>query len=346
METKIIKINPQNPEDDLIEEAVKILKSNELVAFPTETVYGLGAAGLSKQAVEKIFIAKNRPQDNPLILHVCSVEMVEEIAENISPDAKKLMDAFWPGPLTIIFKRKPIVPDVITAGLDTVAIRMPDNKIALKLIEKLGMPIAAPSANTSGKPSPTCAKDVYEDMYGKIPLIIDGGDARVGLESTVVDLSNDTAMILRPGGITIDDLKKYFEKVELDPALKEGKEILKPRAPGQKYRHYAPKAELILFSYSSDMTSRLKETYDKLTKENKKVGILTVDENIDKYDAEIILSLGTVKDLETIAHNLFKYIRQIDNLGVDVILCEGVLEEGIGLAIMNRLKKSSGGNIA
>ncbi|TJX68324.1 threonylcarbamoyl-AMP synthase [Soehngenia saccharolytica] len=346
METKIIKIDPQNPEEDLIDEAVEVLRNNDLVAFPTETVYGLGAAGLNKDAVEKIFKAKNRPQDNPLILHVCSVEMVEEIAENISPDAKKLMDAFWPGPLTIIFKRKPNVPDVITAGLDTVAIRMPDNKIALKLIEKLGMPIAAPSANTSGKPSPTCAKDVYEDMYGKIPLIIDGGDARVGLESTVVDLSNDKAMILRPGGITIDDLERYFKEVELDPALKEGKDIVKPRAPGQKYRHYAPKAQLVLFLYSNDMTQRVNEMYDKLTKENKKVGILTVDENLDKYNADIILSLGTIKDLETIAHNLFKYIRQIDNLGVDVILCEGVKEEGIGLAIMNRLRKSSGGNIA
>lgn len=346
MQTQIIKINPQNPEDDLIDEAVEILKTNGLVAFPTETVYGLGAAGLNKEAVEKIFIAKNRPQDNPLILHVCSIEMAEEIAENISPDAKKLMDSFWPGPLTIIFKRKPNVPDVITAGLDTVAIRMPDNKIALKLIEKLGMPIAAPSANTSGKPSPTCAEDVYEDMYGKIPLIIDGGDAKVGLESTVVDLSNDIAMILRPGAITIEDLRKYFKKVELDPALKEGKEILKPKAPGQKYRHYAPKAELILFPYSSDMTDRIKLMYKKLIDENKKVGILSVDENIDNYDADILLSLGTITDLETIAHNLFKYLRQIDNLGVDVILCEGVMEEGIGLAIMNRLKKSSGGNIA
>lgn len=346
METKILKVDPLNPEDDLINIAVGILKNKDLVAFPTETVYGLGAAGLISEAVEKIFIAKNRPQDNPLILHVCSIEMVEQIAEDISTDARKLMNEFWPGPLTIIFKRKANVPDVITAGLDTVAIRMPDNKIALKLIEKLGMPIAAPSANSSGKPSPTCAKDVYEDMKGRIPLIIDGGDARVGLESTVVDLSKGNAMILRPGEITIDDLKKYFERVELDPALLDGREIKKPIAPGQKYRHYAPKAEMILFTYSDDMTSRINKKYDELTNQGKKVGILTVDENLGKYNANIIFSLGTEKDLKTVAHNLFKSIREIDNLGVDVILCEGVKEDGIGLAIMNRLKKSSGGNIA
>ena len=219
METKILRINPLNPELDLIAEGARYIRKGKLVAFPTETVYGLGANGLDEEAVKNIFIAKGRPQDNPLILHVSKIDEVRPLVKSIPEEAKILMEEFWPGPLTIIFERSSIVPDIITAGLNTVAIRMPNHPVALELIEASGVPIAAPSANTSGKPSPTLAEHVIEDLYGKIDMILDGGPTGVGLESTVLDLTTDVPTILRPGGITLETIRHFIPNAELDLSI-------------------------------------------------------------------------------------------------------------------------------
>ena len=248
METKIIQIDGENIDNDLMKEAAKIIKSGGLVAFPTETVYGLGANGLDQEAVKKIFIAKGRPQDNPLILHVHSIDQVKELVDDIPDLAKKCMKEFWPGPLTILLKRSNKVLDVITAGLQTVAIRMPENNIALDLIKLSKTPIAAPSANTSGRPSPTSAKHVVEDLSGKVDMIIDGGSTGIGLESTVLDLSTDIPMILRPGGVTEEDLRKIIPNIAIDSSIIKSDDNIIPKSPGQKYRHYAPKSEMLLFS--------------------------------------------------------------------------------------------------
>ncbi|NMA86583.1 MAG: threonylcarbamoyl-AMP synthase [Tissierellia bacterium] len=340
IETKIMEIDEKNMED--LKYGAEIIKSGGLVAFPTETVYGLGANGLEPRAVKKIFEAKGRPQDNPLILHIANTRDMAPLVESIPKDAEKLMEAFWPGPLTIIFKRNKLVPDIVSAGLDTVSIRMPNNPIALKLIELSDLPLAAPSANTSGKPSPTSAKHVMEDLYGKVDLIIDGGDTGIGVESTVLDMSGDIPRILRPGGITLEDLKKYLPNIEEDLSIIKEDEI--PLSPGQKYRHYAPKAEMIVFSGELENIIREINIYaNKYSKEGKKVGIMATDESVDKYHIGEIISLGTRKDKNTIAHNLFNTLRLLDEENVDIILAEAVEDIGIGRAIMNRLKKAASG---
>lgn len=344
--TRIIKVNGLEPEKEAIIEAAQLIKKGKLVAFPTETVYGLGANGLDPKAVAQIFAAKGRPQDNPLILHVHSVEEVGELVENISQEDKDLMKAFWPGPLTLLFKRGNIIPEIITAGLDTVAIRMPDHPIALELIKASGVPIAAPSANTSGKPSPTMAGHVEEDLAGKIHMIIDGGSTGVGLESTVLDLTGKQAIILRPGGITLEDLQKIIPNVVEDLSIvKDDKDIV-PKSPGQKYKHYAPRAEMMLFTGEIDaMVHSISQWTKKLIDQGKKVGIMATDETLDRYEQGIIISLGSRKNKESIAHSLFNSLRILDDEKVDMILCEGVEMSGIGTAIMNRLKKASSGNI-
>lgn len=349
MDTKIIEIHQNNIEKALIEEAAKIIKNGGVVAFPTETVYGLGANGLDVEAVKKIFRAKGRPQDNPLILHVCSIDQVEELVEEVPNIAKVCMERFWPGPLTIIFRKSSIVPDIITAGLDTVAIRMPNHSIALELIRFSDGPIAAPSANISGRPSPTSAKHVIEDMMGKVDMIIDGGSTGIGLESTVLDLSGDKPMILRPGGITEEDLRKIIPNVSLDFAIIKEDENLIPKSPGQKYRHYAPKAEMIVFSGEIE---RIIEAIILRTKENinlgKKVGIICTDETKDFYKecmSAIIISVGSRVEQETIAHNLFNTLRIFDEENIDIILSEGVELSDLGVAIMNRMMKAASGKI-
>lgn len=346
METRIIKIEDIDIENSDMEEAADLIKSGEVVAFPTETVYGLGADGLNEEAVKKIFQAKGRPQDNPLILHVDSLEMLKRLVVEIPKDAYLCMDKFWPGPLTMLFKRTDIVPDIITAGLDTVAIRMPSHPIALELIERSGTPIAAPSANTSGRPSPTRASHVIQDMDGKIAMIIDGGETGVGLESTVLDLTDDIPMILRPGGVTLEDLKEFLPQVTIDPGLLEGTmDHIIPRSPGQKYRHYAPKALMILFSGHEDKV--IEEIIERAKREEsggKRVGLLVTEENRHKYPLENIVVMGSSMDKNTIAHDLFDAIRKLDEMDVDIILCESVEEDQIGMAIMNRLLKAAGGN--
>lgn len=346
METKVIKISSTKPQEYLIKAAANLISDGELVAFPTETVYGLGADGLNEYAVRKIFQAKGRPQDNPLILHVDSVDMLEQLVMDIPPAAKLCMEKFWPGPLTILFRRREIVPDIITAGLETVAIRMPSHPIALRLITLSGAPIAAPSANSSGKPSPTRAEHVLEDMEGKIPLIIDGGETGVGLESTVLDLTGDRPMILRPGGITLEDIRNILPDAIVDPALGASNKDMIPKSPGQKYRHYAPKAQMILVSGDqNNVIDEINRLTSRSELEGMKVGIMCCTENKGSYSAYRIADMGSFEDKKMIAHNLFHIIRDLDRSMVDLIICEAVGDDEIGLAIMNRLLKAAGGKL-
>lgn len=320
----------------------KIIRDGGLVAFPTETVYGLGANGLNPKAVEKIFIAKARPIDNPLILHISSIEAVNSLAKNISKNAKLLMESFWPGPLTLILEKSELVPDIITGGLNTVAIRVPNNPIALKLIKASGFPLAAPSANISGRPSPTNFQHVYKDMYGKIDAIIDGGKTNIGIESTVLDMTSQIPTILRPGNITLEILKKYLPNVIEDPGLNNNK----PKSPGQKYKHYAPKGELFIFNGQIDrIIERIRQEGNFLLDKGINFGIIATEESKDYYKFPNILVVGSRKDKTSIAHNLFNVLREFDDLEVDIILGEGISEEEIGSAIMDRLVKASGGKI-
>lgn len=346
MKTKIIKINPKSMDKNQLKDAAHIIKTGGIVGFPTETVYGLGANGLDPVAVEKIFQAKGRPADNPLILHVASIGQVEILAREISDLARLSIEKFWPGPLTILFKRSELVPDIVTAGLDTVAIRMPDNEIALKLIELSATAIAAPSANLSGKPSPTSFHHVKEDMMGKIDMIIDGGTTGIGLESTVLDLSGPVPMILRPGGVTIEELEAIMPNVVFDPSLMDETSDLVPRSPGQKYRHYAPRAEMILFSGEIEaVVSEINKRIDDYKSQGKKVGIMCTDETQDLYKGDFLISLGSREEEEDIARNLFYTLRRFDEEDLDIILAEAVATSNLGSAIMNRLKKAASGKI-
>lgn len=346
IETIVSQADRENPEKDIIEAGAKLIKNGGVVAFPTETVYGLGANAFCEEAIDKIFIAKGRPQDNPLILHVSSIDEVYPLVEKVDENMKMLMEKFWPGPLTIIFKKSSKVSKKLTGGLSTVAIRMPRNKIALELINSSGVPIAAPSANTSGRPSPTEASHVVEDMYGKIDMIIDGGSTGVGVESTVLDMSEEVPTILRPGGVTMEDLLQIFSEVKYDQSIISDDENIVPKSPGQKYKHYAPKAKMIVFTGDVKTISKnIKSQVKSLTLEGKKVGIMATEETKDEYNEGIVLVVGSRSDKDTIARNLFKVLRQFDELNVDMILAEGVDTEGIGRAIMNRMKKACGGDI-
>lgn len=321
-----------------IVDAAKILQQDEVVAFPTETVYGLGANATSDTAVEKIFEAKGRPSDNPLIVHISNKEQLEGLVEEIPVDASKLIDAYWPGPLTIIFKNKEnVFSERVTAGLDTVGIRMPDHPVALSIIEASGLPIAAPSANRSGKPSPTTAQHVIDDLEGRIAGVVDGGETGVGVESTVVDCTGEIPVILRPGGITKEQLEEVVGKVEVDPSLKEGKGA--PKSPGMKYTHYAPDAPVYLVDGTKEDVQRL---VDEKKAEGLKVGVLTTEEQMDWYQADLILSAGRRDDLKTVAQHLYDTLRAFNRSNVDIIFAEMFPEEGVGLAIMNRLQKAAG----
>jgi L-threonylcarbamoyladenylate synthase len=321
-----------------IVDAAKILQQDEVVAFPTETVYGLGANATSDTAVEKIFKAKGRPSDNPLIVHISNKEQLEGLVEEIPVDASKLIDAYWPGPLTIIFKNKEnVFSERVTAGLDTVGIRMPDHPVALSIIEASGLPIAAPSANRSGKPSPTTAQHVIDDLEGRIAGVVDGGETGVGVESTVVDCTGEIPVILRPGGITKEQLEEVVGKVEVDPSLKEGKGA--PKSPGMKYTHYAPDAPVYLVDGTKEDVQRL---VDEKKEEGLKVGVLTTEERMDWYQADLILSAGRRDDLKTVAQQLYDTLRAFNRSNVDIIFAEMFPEEGVGLAIMNRLQKAAG----
>ena len=326
--TKII-----NPAPDLIAAAGEMIKTGGLVVFPTETVYGLGADGLSADAVKKIFKAKGRPSDNPLILHVADFELAEKIGE-INPSARLIMEKFWPGPVTVIVKKKDIVPAEVTAGLDTVAIRMPENEIARALIAAAGVPVAAPSANLSGKPSPTAFRHAFDDMNGRVDMIIDGGDCDIGIESTVVDTTSDTPTVLRPGGITAEMLREILPDTEIEEHKKEGTEGYTPKSPGMKYKHYAPDAQVILYKSQE----KLVDDITAFRAEGKKVGLFKKEDSV--LSADIDLSWGN--DTKDLAKCLFYSLRRFDELGADVVLCELPEKSGMWQGVYNRLYKSAG----
>ncbi|MGJ0906861.1 L-threonylcarbamoyladenylate synthase [Clostridium botulinum] len=347
MKTKVVRLDENNIDEHVISKAGNILRQGGLVVFPTETVYGLGANALDKDAVKKIFEAKGRPQDNPLIVHISKVKDIEKLVEEIPPIAQKLMDKFWPGPMTIILKKKDIIPNETSAGLDSIGIRMPSNKIAMELISMAGVPIAAPSANLSGKPSPTDLETCIEDLDGRVNMILGGDNSEVGVESTVIDCTINPPCILRPGGITLEMLKEVDFDIYIDPAImKKPDKELRPKAPGMKYRHYAPKAPLKIIKGDLNKTiEKINEMVQNYIDAEKKVGIIATDETIDNYKKGEVVSIGSRRDLNTIAHNLFYVLRTFDEKNVDLILSEAFEEKDMGVAIMNRLKKSAGYDI-
>ena len=399
METKIFS-------KENIDEAAEILRQGGLVAFPTETVYGLGGNGLNPEAARKIYAAKGRPSDNPLILHVAKIEEVLPLVESIPEKARLLMESFWPGPLTLIMKKSPLVPLESTGGLQTVAIRCPDNALTLSLIEKAGIPVAGPSANLSGHPSPTEAAHVYHDLAGRIEGILDDGAVGIGVESTILDMSTDRPTLLRPGAITLKDLEEVLsEKPEVDPTLlgKKMEDGFIPKAPGMKYRHYAPRAEMILFrarkaenadrriaeailrfvrewKEQQEKQDRQEESQEEKRQEKQsqeedrqqnqqgdrqqnkkedrrkdselpKIAILCAEETKKEYvsfcaERGILLKvLGKREEPLSMTHNLFRILRDCDEEGVELILSEAYSEEGVGFALMNRMKKAAGQKI-
>lgn len=343
METIIKTVDGNNINKKVIQDAAKLIRQGELVAFPTETVYGLGADALLPRGAEKIYQAKGRPSDNPLIIHIAKVEALDRIAAKIPQEAKLLAEAFWPGPLTMIFEKTGEVPYETTGGMDTVAVRMPSHPIALELIRQSGGYIAAPSANTSGRPSPTLASHVYEDLNGKIPMILDGGPVGIGIESTILDLSDAVPMVLRPGYITKEMLSRVIGEVRDDPGLIGADSNIRPKAPGMKYKHYAPKAELMLVTGSRD---RVIEKINKLVQEKeaqgKKAGVIATDETREAYQCRYVKSIGSREDEDGIARHLYGILRDFDTLDVDYIYSESLATPRIGQAIMNRLLKAAG----
>ena len=342
IDTKIVKVDPDNIDYNIIQEAAEIINMGGVVVFPTETVYGIGADALNDEAVDKIFKAKGRPQDNPLIVHIADYSELYNLASDIPENARILADEFWPGPLTMILNKKDVLSDKITAGLKTAAIRLPVNKIALALIRESGKPIAAPSANTSGKPSPTDAGHVIEDLMGKVDMIIDGGSTDIGLESTVVDMTSDVPMILRPGNVTQEDIAGVLGKCDYDPSIIKSDEKIIPKSPGQKYRHYSPKARVILYKGSiENIVERINYDYDKFSSEGYRVGIMSTTQTEKYYTEKLKITVGDRTKLLTISSNLFKVLREFDHMDIDLILAEQVDEKGLGKAIMNRLGKAS-----
>lgn len=341
MNTVISKITDAEHCKEAIRQAGQIVRQGGLVAFPTETVYGLGADALNPKAAMKIYQAKGRPSDNPLIIHVADRDSVSKIVSHISNEAKLLMDRFWPGPMTLILPKSDCVPMETTGGLSTVAIRMPDHPIALALIKEAGGYVAAPSANTSGRPSPTKAEHVAEDLSGKIDGILDGGTVGIGIESTIVDVSGEIPMILRPGAITKEMLEEVVGTVEIDKAILSEDSKEKPKAPGMKYRHYAPKAELVVVEGSTDKVvreiNRLVREY-----EPEKVGVLCTTETMAEFDYGLVKSIGAREEEKTIAHNLYSVLREFDQSKVEKIYSEAFETPELGQAIMNRLLKAAG----
>lgn len=348
MKTKIVKIDSNNIDTSLLTEAAGILKNGGLVAFPTETVYGLGADGLNEEAAKKIYAAKGRPSDNPLIVHIADFHGLEELTRECPDKGRKLAEAFWPGPLTLIFKKSSKVPLSTTGGLDTVAIRMPSHLIAYELIRTSGIYIAAPSANVSGRPSPTKAEHVIEDLDGKIDMIIDGGKVNIGLESTIVDVTSKIPVILRPGYITVDMIEKVIGRVDIDKAVFSGIQDanIRPKAPGMKYKHYAPKGDLTIYEGSSE---NVVKAINKITEEKLllgyRVGIIATEETFPYYKKGNVKTIGTRKDENTIARGLFEVLRDFDSEGTDYIFTESFDNNHLGQAIMNRLLKAAGYHI-
>ena len=339
METKILQVNPEQFGDEELQEACQVLRNDGLVAFPTETVYGLGGNALHKEAANHIYAAKGRPSDNPLIVHISEVKSLYELAADVPEAAKKLSEAFWPGPLTMILPKADTVPKSTTGGLDTVAIRMPSHPIAKELIRQSGVYIAAPSANLSGRPSPTKAEHV---------MIIDGGEVGIGLESTIVDLTGNVPMVLRPGYITLEMLREVLGNVEVDPAVlsREVKPGIVAKAPGMKYRHYAPKGQLTIVEGETKqvVASILQMVHDK-QKEGYKVAVIAAQETVNCYPSGIVYSIGSRKCEGSIAAGLYDILREMDHLGAEYIFAESFEDDNLGQAIMNRMLKAAGYHI-
>lgn len=349
MKTEIVKVTEENlytkeAQENLLK-AADLLKAGEVVAFPTETVYGLGANGMEAKASGKIYEAKGRPSDNPLILHIADMEQLSGIAKDISEDAYKIMRAFWPGPMTIILNKKDEVPEETTGGLHTVAVRMPSHPVARELILAAGLPVAAPSANRSGRPSPTEAGHVMEDMDGRIPMIIDGGKVGIGIESTIIDMTGEKPMILRPGFITPEMIDEVVSGVSIDPAILGGPmaEGVKPKAPGMKYRHYAPAGDMWLVEGDNDrVVARINELTMEKQKEGYRVAVIGTEENISRYRADCVKCIGSRDNPESIAVNLYGTLREMDELGVQIIYGESFEEGDFYGAIRNRILKAAG----
>ncbi len=331
MKTIIEKAN-----DSAIQKAAEIIKRGGLVAFPTETVYGLGANAFDSTAVKKIYTAKGRPSDNPLIVHIGDKNFLNEIVKDINSDAEKLIEKFWPGPLTIIFNKKECIPPETSGGLNTIAIRFPANNIAQKLINLAKVPIAAPSANISGKPSCTLSSHVIDDLNGKVDMILCGNDFFYGLESTIIDMTVEIPKILRPGAITFEMIKKVLDKVEIEKNLISEH----PKAPGMKYKHYAPNADVFIFDANQ------KNIFDKINElisqnSDKKIGVLACDQTKHLYKNCFVLSLGNQNNPTVIAQNFFAALRTFDAYGIEIIYAESFAQNGICFAIMNRLLKAA-----
>lgn len=379
MDTKRVVIKDrQNPADEELLEAARILKEGGLVAFPTETVYGLGGNALDETAARRIYEAKGRPSDNPLIAHISCMEELGPLVSQVPEAGRILAERFWPGPLTMIFPKSEKVPLGTTGGLNTVAVRMPDDPVARKLIRLAGVPVAAPSANTSGRPSPTTADHVWQDLHGKVEMIVDGGPVGIGVESTIVDVTGPVPVILRPGFITQEMLDELFGHVEIDPAITGPmKEGVHPKAPGMKYRHYAPKGQLTLVelseetvkalyspgsslysqvsrmmahggrSWSLDLESfymawQVNRLAEEKAKEGCSVGVICTEETQDVYTVPVRRSIGRRASADSVAHNLYAVLREFDDLGVDYIFSESFARDHLGQAIMNRLSKAAG----
>lgn len=348
MKTEIIKIAHNNGEltcreDEALRRAGRILKEGGLVAFPTETVYGLGGDALNCESSKKIYAAKGRPSDNPLIVHICKFEDIYGVAETVPETAKRIADAFWPGPLTMILPKAKKVPRETTGGLDTVAVRFPSHPVAKRLIEYAGGYVAAPSANISGKPSPTVAKYVVEDMDGRIDAIVDGGEVGIGLESTIIDLTVEPPQILRPGYITGEMLEEVLGKVDMDVTIMKPDSGQAPRAPGMKYRHYAPGGELVIVEGESEKVTAYingRAAADKAA--GYRTGVIGTAETAQRYRADVIKCVGSRGDEESIARRLFCVLREFDDERVEKIYSESFSAQGLGQAIMNRLLKAAG----
>ncbi|MYL54608.1 threonylcarbamoyl-AMP synthase [Pontibacillus yanchengensis] len=337
-ETKFWNVDEHHMDhsNEYILEAASLLKKQEVVAFPTETVYGLGADATSETAVERIFAAKGRPADNSLIVHLANKEQIKEVVEEIPDLAHPLIERFLPGPLTLIFKSNGSCARNVTAGLPTVAVRIPDHPVAKALLEACGLPLAAPSANRSGRPSPTSAQHVYKDLYGRVAGIVDGGATGVGLESTVLDCTGEVPVILRPGGVTKQDLEAVIGDVEVDSALDNDQS--QPKSPGMKYTHYAPEAPLWLIEGN---LSFFQHQIDEQQRNGKRVGVIASEEHASSLSADQVQTCGSMQDLRQVAEQLYHSLRVFDPEKIDVILCETFPKEGMGEAVMNRLSKAA-----
>lgn len=345
MVTKVIAVTKEN-RAAVLREAGEIIKAGGLVAFPTETVYGLGGDALNPASAKKIYEAKGRPSDNPLIVHIAEMEALSAIVEEVPESAKRLASLFWPGPLTMILKKAERVPKETTGGLDTVAVRMPVHDVALDFIQAAGGYVAAPSANRSGRPSPTTAAYVAEDMEGRIEMILDGGQATLGLESTIVDLTVEPPMLLRPGFVTEEMLSVALGEVAVDETLLRGDSGQAPKAPGMKYRHYAPKGELVIVrGAEAAVAAYINERLGEGRIENKKTAVIATNETVAAYQADVCFAVGERGSAKAAAERLYRILRECDDEGVELILSECFDEEGVGAAVMNRLMKAAGYHI-